>query len=221
MLKDGCTGIEHRPGFGDVYKDVISVFALSGTYLDPVMEYSYTQYGGYSPRWYFFKKFSPQLTEKFLHFYDSAEVSYLIKQNKDIQVHMSDPEFVAESNINASIFKQGGRMVMGSHGEFQGIGAHFEMWSLQMGGLTNLEAIKIATINGAEGLGVEKDLGSIKEGKIADLLILDKNPLDNIHNTLSIKYVMKSGILYEGETLNTKWPVEKKLPEWRLELPNN
>jgi imidazolonepropionase-like amidohydrolase len=110
----------------------------------------------------------------------------------------------------------GGRVTLGSHGNDEGIGAHNELWALQMGGLTNMEALQAATIMGAEALGVQKDLGSLEVGKIADLIVLNKNPLEDIHNSREIRYVMKDGILYDGNTLDEIWPVAKKCPEWRL-----
>jgi len=87
---------------------------------------------------------------------------------------------------------------------------------LQMGGLKNMEALQAATIMGARALGIQKDVGSVEVGKIADLIILNKNPLQDIHNSREIRYVMKNGILYNGDTLDELWPVFKKCPDWRL-----
>jgi cytosine/adenosine deaminase-related metal-dependent hydrolase len=72
--------------------------------------------------------------------------------------------------------------------------------------------LKAATIDGARIIGFEQDLGSLEKGKLADLVVLDRNPLDNIRNTNSVRYVMKNGELYEGDTLNQIWPVQKTLP---------
>ena len=55
---------------------------------------------------------------------------------------------------------------------------------------------------GAHGLGMEKDFGSIEVGKVADLLVLDKNPLENIRNSESIAMVMLNGRLYDAKTLS-------------------
>jgi imidazolonepropionase-like amidohydrolase len=81
--------------------------------------------------------------------------------------------------------------------------------------MSNLEALRAATLNGAEAIGLAQDLGSIESGKLADLVILSKDPLQDIHNTTSIRYVMKNGELFDGDTLNQIWPVEKTIgPFW-------
>ena len=74
-----------------------------------------------------------------------------------------------------------------------------------------MEALRAATINVAKLIGVSEDVGSIEYGKLADLVILDKDPLVNIRNTNSIKYVMKNGVLYQGDTMNEVWPNSKEL----------
>ena len=86
-------------------------------------------------------------------------------------------------------------------------------WNLQSGGLTPHETLKVATIFGAEALGLQRDVGSLESGKLADLIVFDRNPLADIRNTESIRYVMKNGELFEGDTLNQVWPSARPLPK--------
>jgi imidazolonepropionase-like amidohydrolase len=109
----------------------------------------------------------------------------------------------------------GVKVNMGAHGQLQGLGAHWETWMMAQGGMSNLEALKTATINAAEYIGAGNDIGSLEKGKLADLLILDKNPLEHIENTSSISMVMINGRLYDTETMNEIGNHPKdRLPFW-------
>ncbi|MEO5568515.1 MAG: amidohydrolase family protein, partial [Gemmatimonadaceae bacterium] len=106
--------------------------------------------------------------------------------------------------------RAGGRAGVGSHGQLQGLGYHWELWSTAAGKMTPHEALKIATIMGADAIGRAKEVGSIEAGKLADIVVLDANPLDNIRNTTTARYVMKNGRLYDAGTLDEIWPRQKK-----------
>lgn len=221
QIKDGSTGVEHNPEWGEVYDDVIKLVAKSGTYLCPTLQVCY---GKESGKHYFRKLYGQALLDRSSPFLPDTNESYYREfLSESMNATSLDSGFLQQSRINARIKHAGGKIVMGSHGEDQGIGAHWEIWALQMGGLTNMEALQTATITAAEGLGMQKDLGSIEVGKIADLIILDRNPLDDIHNTNTIKYVMKAGVLYDSQTLDEIWPEKKKCPEWRMkeQIGNN
>jgi adenine deaminase len=89
---------------------------------------------------------------------------------------------------------------------------------LQQGGLSNHEALKAATINGAGYIGVADELGSLEKGKLADLIILDKNPLEDIKNSNSIIYTMVNGRLYDISTMNEIGNYDTKRGKFYFEM---
>ncbi len=211
MIKDGSTGIEHNPIWGSIFNDVLTFKAMSGTYHTPVLQAAYGVEAGNS---YFDYKYWRQPELKLLRFAPKIELDYL--KNPVLPKDTIHPEFLIPARIDLALYKRGVHLVLGSHGDMEGVCVPSEIWAMQMGGLTNMQALQAATIEGARGLGVQKDLGSIEKGKIADLVILNKNPLDDIHNTKEIRYVMKDGVLYDTNTQDEIWPVKKKGPSWKL-----
>ncbi len=108
----------------------------------------------------------------------------------------------------ADIIAAGGYGAMGSHGEQLGLAPHWEIW-MGASALGPLGALRVASLHGAHFLGVDQDLGSIEVGKLADVLVLNANPLENIRNTLNLRYVMKGGVLYDAGTLDEVWPTQR------------
>jgi imidazolonepropionase-like amidohydrolase len=115
----------------------------------------------------------------------------------------------------------GGRIGVGSHGQLQGLGMHWEMWLLGSGGLPAHDVLRAATIVGAEAIGLAQDVGSLEPGKLADLIVLDKDPLANIRNTNTLSQVMVNGRLYDANTLDEVYPRQRPLPKqpWAYQVP--
>ena len=205
---DGMHGNEHTLVDVPLYKDVVQLYAQSKTSYTPTL---LVDYNGVIAEEYFFSRTEVHNDRKLARFYPHNRLDEMTRRRR---VWVRDDEFLfplfaAEA---AKIQRAGGLVGVGGHGELQGLGYHWEMWALGMGGMTPAEVLKAATIDGAHIIGFEQDLGSLEQGKLADLVVLDKNPLEDIHNTNTIRYVMKNGELFEGETVNQIWPVRKELP---------
>jgi Tol biopolymer transport system component/imidazolonepropionase-like amidohydrolase len=214
---DGFSGNEHSMPVTPLYNDVVQFMAKSGIFYTPTL---IVAYGGPWAENYWYEKTEVHDNPKIRHFMPHNILDDHTRR-RPIWVRDDEQAFPRLAKQDAKIMKAGGKVCIGSHGQFQGLGYHWEMWSLAAGGMGSMEVLKSATIHGAEALGLDKDLGSLEPGKMADLVVLNKNPLDDIRNTESIRYVMKDGELFEGDTLNEIWPTEKKLPSlwWWNEKP--
>ena len=204
---DGFSGNEHNFGTAPIYRDVVQLVARSGIFYTPTFMQAYGGARGEH------------------HFYLSTEVHDDPKLQRFIPHNLLDSRtkrrpwyrkeeyfYPRAAAAAAKIVRAGGRVCVGGHGAMQGIASHWDMWAMQSGGMTNYEVLRAATLHGAEAIGYAQDLGSIEVGKLADLIVLVENPLEDIRNTNTIKYVMKNGELFEGDTLNQIWPQQKTLP---------
>lgn len=132
------------------------------------------------------------------------------RSRRRMMVDDEDWNHIENAKATKALVDAGTKAQLGAHGQLQGLAAHWELWMFAQGGMTPLQAIRCATLYGAQYIGLDKDLGSLEPGKLADLIVMDKNPLDNIHNSESIRYVMMNGRLYDAATMNEIGRRERK-----------
>lgn len=207
QMADGFSGQEHALPIQPLYKDVIEFVARTKTFYTPTI---LVAYGAPFTENYYFGSEDVHGNQKLRRFIPHEILDTMVRRRRQW--------FLAEeyghtgiARACAAIVRAGGRVCLGSHGQLQGLGAHWELWSIASGGMSPHEALKVATIFGAEAIGLQQDLGSLEVGKLADLIVLDRNPLADLRHTVSIRYVMKNGFLFDGDTLDQLWPVPKKL----------
>ena len=177
------------------------------------------EYGGPWAENYYFQN-TDVLNNQKLRRYIPGELVNAMMRRRPQWFRPEEYSFKEIAKGAADIVKAGGRVGIGGHGQMQGLGVHWELWAVQSGGMPTHDALRVATIFGAEAIGLDGDIGSLEPGKLADLIVLDKNPLADIQNTDSIRYVMKNGELFEGDTLTRQWPDQKRLEKqywWDLD----
>ncbi|UJH67742.1 amidohydrolase family protein [Allomuricauda sp. SCSIO 65647] len=199
MIIDGHTGIEHNIPVAPVYKDIVELWKTSGSGYTPTL---IVNYGGMNGEYYFYQKDNVWENKRLLNFTPRALVDARSRYRTMIPDEEYENGHILVSKTVARLNNEGVLVNLGAHGQLQGLGAHWELWLLHQGGLSNMDALRTATINPATYIGAGNDIGSLKVGKLADLIVLDKNPLEDIRNTETVKYTMVNGRLYDAETMN-------------------
>ena len=220
---DGYPGIEHSLPVAPIYSDVVELFKTSQTTNTPTLLVSYG--GPFGENWFYTKE----------NVHDDPKLrAFVPEDNIDARTRRRgtgaggspgasgwflDEEYVFQKHADfvRRLVEDSARAAVGSHGQLQGLGFHWELWALGSGGASNHDVLKMGTILGAEAIGLGNDIGSIEEGKLADIIVLDGDPLEDLRTTTGIRYVMRNGRLYEAASLDEVWPRQRALPEqpWR------
>lgn len=219
MVMDGQTAFEHPMTYLPLYRDFTEFLGRTESVYSPTFVV-----GGISP-WneeYFLAESEVWLTQKQRDWMPWRQViPHMRRRWIRPETDYSFP-FIAQGMID--VIEAGGWGAIGSHGQAHGIASHWEIWMVESAS-DPMTALEVASLHGAVFLGAEQDIGTIEAGKLADLLVLNSNPLDDIRNTTDILYVVQGGIVRDGATLDEVWPVQAPYGEhwwvnpdaWRMD----
>ena len=197
MIVDGHTGIEHSVPLGRLYEDVLQFWPKTKVGYTPTIGVAY---GGIWGENYWYQHTNVWENERLLRYVPKRVVDPRSRRR----------EMAPEDEFNhidiargaKQLLDRGVKVNLGAHGQMQGLAPHWELWMFVQGGMTPHEALRAGTIHGAQYLGLDKDIGSIEPGKLADLAVLDRNPLANIRDSEYVRYVVINGRLFETDTMD-------------------
>ena len=216
MIVDGSSNIEHNLPVAPLRRDVIELWRQTDVRNTPTLNVSF---GGLSGEYWWYARDNVWQNERLLRFFprETLEARAIRRE--------TGPDWdywhitVAESL--KALRDAGVRVHVGGHGQLQGLGSHWEMWSLAQGGFTNFEALRAFTIDGADHLGFAADLGSIEAGKKADLVIVDGNPLDDLKASAKVTTVLINGRQFDAATLAEIGGRERPAPTFYWQRQGN
>jgi imidazolonepropionase-like amidohydrolase/Tol biopolymer transport system component len=212
MFLDGHTTLEHNLPVAPLYEDMLKLISESKTAYTPTFV---VLYGGMSGENYWYQNTNVWENQKLQYYNAPGQID--ARSRRRPMASNDDYFFVTVSQAAKKLNDRGTLVNTGAHGQQDGIAEHWEIWMMQMGGMSNHQALRAATLNGARSLGLDKDVGSLETGKLADLIVLDANPLTDIKNTQSIRYVMVNGRMYDVSNMAQlgNHPKAAPAPFWR------
>ena len=212
MILDGHTGIEHNVPIYPLYNDVLTLWGASDVGYTPTLV---VNYGSMSGEYYWYQHTNVWEKERLLTFTPRGVVDSRSRHRTMVPEEEYEAGHFKSAAAAKDLHDLGVTVNIGAHGQLQGLAAHWETWMFTQGGMSNHDALKVATINGANYIGLGDHIGSLEEGKLADLIVIDGNPLEDIYETENVVYTMINGRLYDASTMNEigNHPKER-LPFW-------
>jgi imidazolonepropionase-like amidohydrolase len=198
-VDSGMDQFAHLPVRGDPQsegtKAVIAYLRAHGTVIDPTE--SWNEIGGHS------REESVQAFQPVLQHLPPPFVQFRVANWGSATVDPATAHARLQGSLNTirALHEAGVPIVAGTDEGVPGFSVYREIELYVMAGFTPMDALRAATSVPAAALHLEKEVGTIAPGMRADLLVLDKNPLDEISNIRTSRYVMKDGRMFENAAL--------------------
>ncbi|QSQ21364.1 PD40 domain-containing protein [Pyxidicoccus parkwayensis] len=216
MVVDGHTGVEHAIPVARIYADVRQLWGKSTTGYTPTLGVAY---GGNWGENYWYQTTNVWEDERLLSFVPRRLVDS--RSRRRMEVPEDELNHFNAARVARELNDSGVSVQLGAHGQREGLAAHWEISMMGQGGMKPLQALRVGTLNGARYLGMDGEIGSLEEGKLADLIVLDKNPLEALQNTRTVRYTMVNGHLYDAATLNEVGTRQRQRAKFFFEKDGN
>ncbi|MCW8125401.1 amidohydrolase family protein [Microbulbifer halophilus] len=213
MIVDGHTGLEHSLPIANIYSDVKQLWGQTQVGYTPTFVVAY---GGLWGEEYWYDRTEVWKNERLTTFTpDFIVAPRSIRRPTAPDAHYNHFDVAEHAK---QLRERGVTVHIGAHGQREGLGAHWELWMMEQGGFTPWEAFRAGTIDGARYLGMDGDIGSIEPGKLADLIVVDGNPLENLRRSENITYTVINGRVFEAESMN-ELDADERLAFFHERLP--
>jgi len=201
MVVDGHTGVEHSIPVAPIYEDVQQLWGATEVGYTPTLTVAY---GGMWGEEYWYHESEVWKHPRLQTFVPRFALDPRARRSR--RVPQNEWNHFRAAGVATAIANAGGRVNIGAHGQREGLASHWEMWMLAQGGMTPWQVLRSATLNGAWYVGLDQDIGTLEVGKLADLVVLEKNPLDDIRNTDSVRWTVLNGRMYDAATMDQIHP---------------
>ncbi len=201
MIIDGHTTIEHAIPVQHAYDDILQLWSQQPVAYTPTLGVAY---GGLMGEEYWYAMTEVWAEPRLLTFVPRWRVDPRARRRE----LSPDGEYnhIDVAKFTKTLADAGGRVNIGAHGQREGLAAHWELWMFEQGGMSPLEAIRAGTRHPAESLGLAGDLGSLEVGKLADMVVLASNPLEDLRNSADIDLTVLGGRVWNARTMQPVQP---------------